>query len=145
MSYLLDTNVLIYSLDHRDQLKRERAREVMERVVDLGTGVLTSQVLAEFANVTLRKLAWQPEQSYRQIERFELLFSVVSLTPALVLEAVRGVRDHRFSYYDSQIWASAKLHQLKVVLSEDFTNGATIEGVTFANPFRTNFQVSRLH
>ena len=46
-----------------------------------------------------------------------------------MLEAVRGVRDHRFSHDDAQISAAAKLNQVPVILSEDFNVGVTIEGV----------------
>ena len=144
MTYLLDTNVLVYSLDPKDPVKLERAREVLERLVELANAALSSQALSEFANVTLRKLGFTPEQSYRQVERFELLFPVYPLTPTLVLEALRGVKDHHFSYYDAQIWAAAKLHQLPVVLSEDFASGATVESVTFLNPFADDFDLTML-
>lgn len=144
MTYLLDTNVLVYSLDSRDPAKRDRAREVLDRLVELGNAALSSQALAEFANVALRKLALTPEQSYRQVERFELLFPIYPLTPALVLEALRGVKDHHFSYYDAQVWAAAKLHQLPILLSEDFPDGATVEGVSFLNPFGNDFDLAML-
>ena len=45
------------------------------------------------------------------------------------------------SYWDAQIWATAKLAGLVAVLSEDFNSGATIEGVTFANPFAPEFDL----
>lgn len=144
MTLLLDTNVLVYSLDRRDLLKQERARAVLEHVVGLGNTALPVQALAEFVNVMLRKLSMEPEQAYRQIERFELLFPVYPLTPAIVLEALRGVRDYRFSYYDAQIWAIAKLHQIPTLLSEDFPNDATVEGVTFLNPFGSDFDLAML-
>ncbi len=66
------------------------------------------------------------------------------LTEWIVLEALRGVRDHRFSYYDSQVWAAAKLNQMPVVLSEDFPGGATVEGVSFVNPFEKDFDLAIL-
>jgi len=144
VTFLLDTNVLIYSLDPRDIPKRNRARAVLEHVVERSNAALPSQVLAEFANVSLRKLGFAPDQSYRQVERFELLFAVYPLVPALVLEALRGVKDHSFSYYDAQIWAAAKLYQVPIVLSEDFSGGATVEGVTFLNPFSESFDLSHL-
>ena len=144
MTFLLDTNVLVYSLDPHDPIKREQARTVLEHLVELASAALSSQTLSEFANVTLRKLGFAPEQSYRQVERFELLFPVYPLTPALVLEALRGVKDHHFSYYDAQVWAAAKLHQVPVVLSEDFANGATVEGVSFLNPFEADFDLALL-
>ena len=74
----------------------------------------------------------------------ELAFPVLPLTAAVVLEAVRGVRDHNLAYYDAQIWAVAKLAQAPVVLSEDFASDSTIVGVTFVNPFVSGFDLSRL-
>jgi len=42
---------------------------------------------------------------------------------------------HGFSYWDAQIWATARLNQIPIVLSEDFAHGRRIEGVRFLNPF----------
>ena len=64
------------------------------------------------------------------------------LSPAVVLEAVRGVRDHHLSYFDAQIWAVAKLNQVAVIVSEDFNSGGTLEGVHFLNPFDAGFNPS---
>lgn len=145
MTYLLDTNVLIYSVDRRDQFKRDRSREIMRLAVKSRNGVLSSQVLSEFTNVALRKLAFAPDRIFREIERLQLLFPVHPLTAALVLESIRGVKDHMFSFFDAQIWAVAKLNQVPLVVSEDFSDGATVEGVTFVNPFQPSFDVELLH
>ena len=57
------------------------------------------------------------------------------ITDFIVLEAARGVRDHVMSFWDAQVWATAKLNQIPVVFSEDFASGSVIEGVRFENPF----------
>lgn len=59
----------------------------------------------------------------------------------IVLEAARGVRDPRFSFWDAQIWATARLNQISVVFSEDFKPGQITEGVRFVNPFAADFQI----
>ena len=82
--------------------------------------------------------------TYRQVERYEQAFLVIPLTPAIVLEAVRGVRDYQLAYYDAQIWAAARLNQVPYVLSEDFNPGATLDGVTFLNPFAADFDLNSL-
>jgi predicted nucleic acid-binding protein len=51
------------------------------------------------------------------------------------LEAARGVQEHQLSYYATQIWAAALLNQVSLVFSEDFQDGAVLEGVRFTNPF----------
>ena len=103
-------------------------------------------MLAEFANVALYKLKppLAPADVYEQVERLEAVFPILPLTSAVALEAVRGVRDHRFSYFDAQIWAAAKLNQIPTVLSEDFSTGATVEGVTFLNPLADDFDLTDL-
>lgn len=141
MTYLLDTNVLVYAVDVREPARRARATDLLFHLVAERTGVLPAQVLAEFANVALRRLHTSIglEAVYRQIEHFEQSLRVLPLTPAIVLEAVRGVRDHRLGYHDAQIWAAARLNQVPYVLSEDFNPGATLDGVTFLNPFAPGF------
>ena len=46
--YVVDTNVLVYTLDRREPEKRERAREVLRRVGGAGTAALPAQVLSDF-------------------------------------------------------------------------------------------------
>ena len=148
--YLLDTNVLVYGIDGRDLDKQDRALDILARIGQPGPAgplaTLPAQALAEFSRVAMGRLKppVPPNDVYRQIGLYERTFPVVPLTPAVVLEAVRGVRDHQFPYYDAQIWAAAKLNQIPVVLSEDFDSGSTVEGVTFVNPFDPAFDTSGL-
>ncbi len=144
MIYLLDTNLLVYPYDARDETKQARARSLLERLALDDSAGLSSQGLAEFSNVGLKKLGLTPSFTVRQVERYAQLFQVIPLTPAVVLEAVRGVGEHTMSYYDAQVWGAAKLNQIPVVLSEDFPNGATVEGVTFINPLEADFDLSEL-
>lgn len=141
--YLLDANVLVYTLDSRELEKRERAKEVLRRTALMGSGVLPVQALSEFSNVCLRKLrpTLAPEEVRLEVERLTLAFPVLPLTPLVVSEALRGVQEHSFSYYDAQVWAAARLGQVAGILSEDFNTGATIEGVQFVDPFDSAFDV----
>ena len=143
--YVLDTNVLVYTVDRREPEKRDRAREVLRRVGASGA-VLPAQVLSEFANVCLRKLEPRPDPAavQREIERLLLAFPILPLTGPVVLEALRGVREHLLSYYDAQIWAVARLGQVGVVLSEDFNPGVVLDGVSFANPLDPAFDLLAL-
>ena len=65
---------------------------------------------------------------------------MLDVTGEVVLETIRGVREHQFSFWDAQILAVARLNQVPVVFSEDFNPGAVIEGVRFVNPFAEDFQ-----
>jgi predicted nucleic acid-binding protein len=144
--YVVDTNLLVYTLDQREPEKRERAREVLRRVGGARTAAIPAQVLSEFGGACLRKLEPRPdaEAIRREVERLMLAFPVLALTGPVVLEALRGVREHLLSYYDAQIWAVARLGQVAVVLSEDFKAGAVLDGVSFTNPLNPAFDLAVL-
>ncbi len=145
--YLVDSNILVYTLDVRDPDKRQRAKEVIRRVALSGSAALPVQSLSELSNVCLRKLepALKPHEVRREIEKLYTAFKVIPLTAPVVMEALRGVYEHQFSYYDAQIWATARLAQMPVVLSEDFHSGATLDGVSFLNPFEPAFDPTILN
>jgi hypothetical protein len=74
-----------------------------------------------------------------------LAFPLLPLTGPVVLEALRGVREHMLSYYDAQrSGAVARLGQVAVILSEDFNPGAVLDGVSFANPLEAAFDLAAL-
>ena len=143
---LIDTNLLVYLYDRSDPTKRRRAMEVLQQVHDAKAGVLSAQVLSEFFNSVTRKL--EPplvaEEARAQVEAFARIWPVVPITAGLVIEAIRGVQQYQFSFWDAQIWAAARLSQVPVVLSEDFNAGAVIEGVRFVDPFAEGFELSGL-
>ncbi len=141
---LIDTNVLIYLFDTQNSDKQTKAEVVLNDLESMQTGRLSVQCLAEFFSVSTRRLnpPLSPMIALTQIELFQKIWPVFNLTPLVVLEAARGVQEHQLAYYDAQIWAVARLHQVPLILSEDFRTGQTLEGVTFVNPFADNFQLS---
>jgi predicted nucleic acid-binding protein len=140
---LVDTNVLVYFYDQNSPQKQERAILVLNRLQESGVGRLSTQNLAEFVNAAMRKLEppLTAAQTYRQAAMFAASWPIFDLTPLIVLEAARGVRDYKMSYYDAQIWAAARLNQVPVVFSEGFQDGQILEGVRFANPFAETFDL----
>ena len=139
---LVDTNVLIFAHDCAEPRKQQRALDVLDRLVAVGTGVLSAQVLSEFYSTSTRKITAQlsPAQARDQIEHFLKVWRLVDVTGAVVLQATRGVCDYQFSFWDAQIWAVARLNQVPVSFSEDFNSGAVIEGVQFVDSFAEDFQ-----
>lgn len=70
-------------------------------------------------------------QAYSLMESFEVL----PVDARTVAEAIRGQSVYSLPYWDAQVWASARIERIPVVLSEDFSHGTEIEGVSFVNPF----------
>ena len=142
--YLIGTNVLLYTIDPRDSAKQQRAIQVLSQLSSSNDAGIPAQVFAEYANVTLKKFGLPASSVFENLQNLTASFTTYPLSPAVVLEAVRGVRDHQLSYFDAQIWAVAKLNQIPVVLSEDFNIGATLEGVQFLNPFDKSFNLTSI-
>ena len=125
---MVDTNILLYAYDRAEPVRQPSALAVLDALVKRHIGVLTPQVLAEFYLNATRKLEppLTDEEAYERIQNYMLSWEVLELSGPIVLEAARGVRIHKMAYWDAQIWASARLHQIPTVLSEDFNVGAVI-------------------
>ncbi|MDI6900622.1 MAG: PIN domain-containing protein [Anaerosomatales bacterium] len=140
---VVDTNVLVYALDARDPVKRSAARALLAKLAEAGRGVLTAQVLAEYFSVATSKLAppLDPVTAALQVAEFRRAFSVLDVTADVVEDAARGVVQHQLSFWDAQLWATARLAGFDVILSEDFQDGREIEGVRFVDPFGRGFRL----
>ena len=140
---LIDTNLLIYLYDKGSPEKSKKAKLVLGKLDQHSRGCLSVQNLSEFLSVSTRKL--DPPLSFSealdQVDLFIQMWPVLDLTTMIVLEAARGCRDHGLSYYDAQIWATARLNQVPVVFTEDFTDGQVLDGVRFVNPFSQQFRL----
>ncbi|MGE5096230.1 MAG: PIN domain-containing protein [Betaproteobacteria bacterium] len=126
----LDTNVLLYLLS-ADTGKAERAEEVVAR-----GGVVSVQVLNEFASVTTRKLGMRIAEAIEALLAVRAFCKVVALDLETHELGMRIAERHRLSIYDAMIVASARLAGCKVILSEDMQDGQRLEGMRIRDPFR---------
>lgn len=135
--YLVDTNVLVYAYDRSEPEKQAKALEVLDALAKDGNGLLSPQILAEFFTVVTKKISapLSVDQGYASLGNYIQFWDVVDLTGAVVLEAARGVKDNQLSFWDSLIWATARMNQIPAILSEDFLHNSVVEGVRFINPF----------
>jgi predicted nucleic acid-binding protein len=138
---LVDTNVLVYAYDRAEARKQKQALETLRRLAVGGRGRLSAQILGEFFRAVTQKIPspLSPGDAHGQIATLIRAFPALPITPLIVLEAARGVRDHRLNYWDAQVWATARLNQIPLVLSEDFKDGLVLDGVRFVNPFARAF------
>jgi len=142
---LIDTNILVYAHQPSETVKYERAMRIIETLMTNGLGRLSAQILAEFLSATTRgrRPILAIDDALRQATLLAEGLPVFDQTRLIVLEAGRGVRDHQLSYFDAQIWATARLNQVPTIFTEDFTNGRRLEGVQFLNPLLPEFDAAR--
>jgi predicted nucleic acid-binding protein len=126
-----DTNILLYLLSG-DEAKANRA----ERELSSG-GVLSAQVLNEFAAVATRKLNMSISEIREVLSAIRSVCKVVPLTEETHDLGLTIVERNALSIYDAMIVAAALLAGCKTLLSEDLQHGQTINGnLKIKNPVR---------
>src|SRR5690349_248617 len=137
MRCFFDTNVLVYIFDSSAPDKRTRALQVLERAIDAGLAVLSTQVLQEFFVTVTRKLPapLTNEQAKRAVQDFARL-PVVRVDPDIILNAIDTMQRYRLSFWDSLIIQAALRGDAAVIYSEDLQPGQTIETIRVENPFQ---------
>ena len=141
----LDTNVIVYEMDHDDARRHRQAAAVVRRL-GRGRSCLSQQVLSEFANVLVhpRKLNLPATEAALAIRRLASVVSVLPVTTRVVISALGAADRWGLHFYDAQIWATAALNNVPVVLSEDFEHGLQLGPVRFLDPFDEGFDVAEL-
>ena len=131
----VDTNVLLYAQDRRDDRRRGIPQAVLDGLWAAGNGVLSTQVLQEFSNVATRKLQLSPETARRIVAEYAE-WPVVETTAQLIVSASVLHERHRFSFWDAMVVEAALLSGATTLLSEDLQDGRRIGDLTIRNPFR---------
>ena len=125
-----DTSVLLYLLSG-DAAKADRVETLL-----MGRGVVSVQVLNEFAVVALRKLK-MPLNDVREI--LDTIRTVCAVEPITVETHDRGLavfERYKFSLYDSMLIAAALIAGAKIIYSEDLQHGKVIDSqLRITNPF----------
>jgi len=124
-----DTNCLLYLLS-ADTGKAQRAEEL---VAD--GGVISIQVLNEFASVALRKLGMTIPEIQECLEPIRHVCVIEPVTLETHLRGLELAQRYGFSIYDSMIVAAALLAGCEILYSEDWQDGQRIEGLRISNPF----------
>ena len=134
---LVDTNILIYAYDTANPEKQAKAFQIIDKLAIERRGVISTQILSEFFVVATQKLKnpLDAATASQSVQNYVRSWQVMDITPYIILEAIRGKTTYQISYWDAQIWATAKLNQIPVIYSEDFQDGQMTEGVLFKNPF----------
>lgn len=128
-SCFFDTNILLYLLSgDSDQAA------CVEGIVSKG-GIISVQVLNEFASVASRKLGMTYAEIREYLVTIRAVCDVRPLTVETHLLGLDIAERYGFSFYDSLIVSAALLADCSTLYSEDIQHGQKIENMVIANPF----------
>jgi predicted nucleic acid-binding protein len=126
-----DTNVLIYAVAEDDP-RNTQAEELLA-----SGGVLSVQILNEFASVARRKILMSWSDVTEALKAFRVLCpSPLPITIEMHEAALRIAEEHGYNIYGALVVSAALEAGCTTLYSEDFHDGQTIDGkLTIRNPF----------
>ena len=133
--YFLDTNILIYSIGNIIPKKKIS--------VDLigKNAVISTQIITESANVMYRKLNCGYSEIRSVTDRFAKEMNLDIITHQTVRTAFDIAEKYGYSYYDSQVIASALESDCAILYSEDLQHNQIIETcIRIINPFQISVE-----
>jgi predicted nucleic acid-binding protein len=130
----IDTNIFIYTLDQKDEKKRDLARKIVKKVVESHQPVISTQVIKEFYVVASNKLKADPIVVKNIIHNFHNM-EIVNNDLELIKQAIDISILSQLSFWDSLVIAAAEKANCEYVLSEDLNSGQSYRGVKVLNPF----------
>ena len=125
-----DTSVLLYLLSG-DTAKADRVEKLL-----YSPGVVSVQVLNEFAVVALRKAKMPMAEIWEILDTIRAVCSVEPLTIETHDRGLAVCERYRLSLYDSVLVAAALIAGATILYSEDLQHGQVIDNqLRVANPF----------
>ena len=125
-----DTNILLYLLSE-DAAKADRVEELLA-----DGGVISVQVLNEFAAVASRKLGMSWSEIRDVLAPIRTVCEIEPLTVQTHDLGIEIAERYGFSFYDAMILASALRAGCKILYSEDLQDGQVIDRkLRICNPF----------
>ena len=126
-----DANVLIYAVAENDP-RSAQAEELLA-----SGGVLSVQILNEFASVARRKILMSWSDVTEALDAFRVLCpSPLPITMEIHEAALKIADKHGYNIYDALVIAAALEAGCATLYSEDLHDGQTIDGqLTIRNPF----------
>ncbi len=140
MAVLVDTNILVYRFDPRDQRKQNLASALLRKGPADNSIRVAFQAVVEFHSAVTRPLRGAAPlltavEATRETEELLIQFEILYPDEQVVRSALRATAAYGLSWSDAQMWAYADTNGLAEIVSEDFQHGRYYGGVRATNPF----------
>lgn len=130
----VDTNVFLYTIDTTSTTKKNKARHLVEDCKNSGLGVVSTQVINEFAVNAMSKYGFSPSEARRYLRLFEH-FEVVTHSVDFAKQGLEICESVQLNYWDAILIAAALSANCSVLYTEDLNHGQNIQGIKIIDPF----------
>ena len=131
-----DTNILVYAATNQERQKGDIARELIQHALEVNhDGVISVQVMTEFANVMKTRFNTAPTKIDEWISQFYPLLAT-EVTMDVVRNALYVKEEYGIQFYDALIVATAEKLGCHEIVTEDLNPNQTYRGMAVVNPFK---------
>ena len=132
----VDTNVLIYAHDKGAGGRHRVAADLVRRLWEERTGVLSTQVLQElWVNVRRKAARPVPRDEALELVKDYRRWEVVVTSAESVVEAIGLEERYGISFWDALIIQAAQSAGVETLYSEDLNGGQVYGSVRVVDPF----------
>lgn len=135
MNCFADTNLLVYAIDPREEKKRLRAADLLRRLVDSRSLVLSPQSLNEFYRTATEKHRLMPATAARDFINVFVESCTAPYNLDVTFRAWELQDETKYGWWDCMLLASADLSGCDIFLSEDLRHGHKLGALSIINPF----------
>jgi predicted nucleic acid-binding protein len=136
----LDTNILLYTHDERDERKFEISQHIVSELTRERSFVISIQVVNEYYNVATSKPSHHEHRSVYRDNARRLRHACTAPLDLEVAEAAWSLQEiTNYAWWDLLIIASALKAGCRYLLTEDMTHGHEFGDLTIVNPFFADF------
>lgn len=135
---LVDSNILIYSLQKQALEKHQSANALLEKLSKDGTLTLSVQNLAETSRVILEKStshSFDEDELASRLSILARLSLVLNYGPTTVAQAIRLVKTHKLHFFDALLVATMQENSIEEIITENTGDFKKIPGIKAINPF----------
>ena len=129
----LDTNIIVYANDSRNKDKQKKSIEITKQLLKNSIGVISTQVLQEYAFVAIYKIKQPHNAILRQLKLLEA-FEIVNQSPEQIRRAVEIMHLYKINFGDACIISNAEKANCSIIYSEDFNTGQFYFDIQIVNP-----------
>jgi predicted nucleic acid-binding protein len=137
MNCFVDTNLLVYAIDPREQRKRLRMADLLRRLVGSNALVLSPQSLGEFYRTVTERHRLMPARDARTFVQILMPSCTAPYDLEVIARAFRMQDTTNYGWWDCMLLAAAAVSGCSFFLSEDMQHGRAIDGMIILDPFKS--------
>jgi predicted nucleic acid-binding protein len=133
----VDTNIFVYAYDSSSGEKHFKSKDLISKLWEEKTGVVSVQVFQELATTLTRKIP----RALSHEEVIEIIsdlshWQTINSDAVLVIESLKIAARYKISTWDGLIVAAAKRGNCKRIYSEDLNPGQKYSGIKIVDPLK---------